>query len=62
MKAAVADFPTLELQTFIPQMLEWHQAGKFPFDRLVKTFPFDQINEAKHASESGVAIKPVSLV
>jgi Zn-dependent alcohol dehydrogenase len=46
-------------QTFIPRMIDWYRAGKFPFDRLIKTFPFDQINEAAHASESGVAIKPV---
>lgn len=49
-------------QTFIPQMLDWYKVGKFPFDRLIKTFPFDQINEAAHASENGSAIKPVLLV
>lgn len=46
-------------QTFIPQMIDWYRAGKFPFDRLVKTFPFDEINEAAAASEDGSAIKPV---
>lgn len=46
-------------QTFIPQMIAWHKAGKFPFDKLIKKFPFDQINEAAHASETGGAIKPV---
>lgn len=46
-------------QTFIPQMLDWYKAGKFPFDRLVVKFPFAEINEAAHASESGTAIKPV---
>ena len=45
--------------TFIPQMIDWYRAGKFPFDRLVKTFPFDEINEAAAASEDGSAIKPV---
>jgi aryl-alcohol dehydrogenase/geraniol dehydrogenase (NAD+) len=49
-------------QSFIPQMLDWYKAGKFPFERLVKTFPFDQINEAAHASENGSAIKPVLLL
>ena len=48
-------------QIFIPQMLDWYRAGKFPFDRLIKTFPFSQINEAAAASESGIAIKPVLL-
>ena len=46
-------------QEFIPRMIDWYQAGKFPFDQLIKTFPFDQINEAAHASETGEAIKPV---
>jgi Zn-dependent alcohol dehydrogenase len=46
-------------QVFIPQMLDWYRAGHFPFDRLVKKFPFDQINEAAQASEDGSAIKPV---
>jgi len=48
-------------QTFIPQMLAYYKAGKFPFDRLIKKFPFDQINEAAHASETGEAIKPVMV-
>lgn len=46
-------------QTFIPQLIELHQAGKFPFDKLIKTFPFTQINEAIAASESGAVVKPV---
>ena len=46
-------------QAFIPRMLGWYKAGKFPFDRLITKFPFDQINEAAHASEKGQAIKPV---
>lgn len=46
-------------QTFIPKMIDWYRAGKFPFDRLIETFPFEQINEAAHATESGRVIKPV---
>lgn len=48
-------------QSFIPQMIAWYQAGKFPFDRLVKKFAFSEINEAAHASETGGAIKPVMV-
>jgi aryl-alcohol dehydrogenase/geraniol dehydrogenase (NAD+) len=44
---------------FIPRMLHWHAAGRFPFERLIRRFPFEQINEAAHASERGDAIKPV---
>lgn len=46
-------------QTFIPKMIELFQQGRFPFDRLITRFSFDQINEAMHAAESGKAIKPV---
>lgn len=46
-------------QEFIPRMAGWFKAGKFPFDRLVKKFPFEQINEAAAASLSGEVIKPV---
>ncbi|HYF24407.1 MAG TPA: NAD(P)-dependent alcohol dehydrogenase [Baekduia sp.] len=46
-------------QTFIPQMIELHEQGKFPFEKLIKTFPFAQINEAIAASEAGEVVKPV---
>lgn len=46
---------------FIPQLIALHQAGRFPFDRLIRFYPFDAINDAFHDSESGVAIKPVLL-
>jgi aryl-alcohol dehydrogenase len=46
-------------QTFIPELIDLYRQGKFPFDRLVKTFPFSEINEAMEASESGSVIKPV---
>ena len=46
-------------QTFIPKMVALYKDGKFPFDKLITKFRFDQINEAMHASESGTAIKPV---
>jgi len=48
-------------QVFIPELIALYQAGKFPFDKLIKTFPFEQINEAAQASENGSVIKPVLL-
>jgi len=39
--------------------LALYQAGKFPFDKLIKTYRPDQINEAFHDSETGVTLKPV---
>jgi aryl-alcohol dehydrogenase len=51
-----------DLTTFLPELIEHHIAGRFPFDRLIGTFAFDQINEAIHASESGAVVKPVLLI
>lgn len=46
-------------QIFIPRLVELHQQGKFPFERLITKFRFDEINEAFTASETGKAVKPV---
>ncbi len=46
-------------QEFIPRMAKWYQDGKFPFDKLVQKFPFEQINEAAQSSLSGAVVKPV---
>lgn len=48
-----------EPDVYIPQMLEWHKAGKFPFDKLITTFPLSQINEAVDAQHRGEAVKVV---
>ncbi len=45
--------------TFVPELLDHFRAGRFPFDRLVTTFPFSQINEAVAAQERGEAVKVV---
>jgi len=44
---------------FIPQMLQWHRNGQFPFDRLVTTYPFEDINRACADMSSGKTIKAV---
>ncbi len=49
-------------QIFIPQMLRWYQEGRFPFDKLIGKFPFEQINEACRASEVGKVIKPLLIM
>jgi aryl-alcohol dehydrogenase len=45
--------------TFIPMLAELYAKGLFPFDRLVKFYNLDQINEAIEDSESGKTIKPI---
>ncbi|KPL69525.1 geraniol dehydrogenase [Erythrobacter sp. SG61-1L] len=48
-----------DLVTFLPELIEHHLAGRFPFDKLIGYFDFSEINEAIHASESGKVVKPV---
>jgi aryl-alcohol dehydrogenase len=47
--------------TFIPQMIELWQQGRFPFDRLIEEFPLREINAAEHSSLQGGVIKPVLI-
>jgi aryl-alcohol dehydrogenase len=44
---------------FIPQLIEFYRDGRFPFDRLVKFYPFAEIEHAFHDSERGATVKPV---
>ncbi|SPJ32210.1 NAD(P)-dependent alcohol dehydrogenase [Kushneria phyllosphaerae] len=44
---------------FIPQLVELHLQGRFPFDRLVKFYDFADIEQAARDSEAGVTLKPV---
>jgi aryl-alcohol dehydrogenase len=44
---------------FIPALVELYKEGRFPFDKLVKFYTIDQINQAAEDSEKGVTIKPV---
>jgi aryl-alcohol dehydrogenase/geraniol dehydrogenase (NAD+) len=46
-------------QTFIPRMIDMYREGRFPFDKLITRFSFQQLNEADHAAETGQAVKPV---
>ncbi|MHA0318649.1 NAD(P)-dependent alcohol dehydrogenase [Sphingomonas melonis] len=48
-------------QTFIPQLIAAHRDGRFPFDRLVQTFPLAQINDAIAAQARGECIKVVLI-
>ena len=46
-------------QLFIPKLIALYQAGKFPFDRLVKFYNFSKINTAIADAKRGDTIKPV---
>ncbi|NOX29159.1 MAG: NAD(P)-dependent alcohol dehydrogenase [Actinobacteria bacterium] len=46
-------------QLFIPMLLDLWEQGRFPFDRLIKSYPLEDINIAVADAESGATIKPV---
>lgn len=46
-------------EIFIPNLIELHAQGRFPFDRLVEFYTLDQINEAAKDSEKGQTVKPI---
>lgn len=44
---------------FIPKLIELHRQGRFPFDRLIRFYDFNDINQAVEDSERGRTIKAV---
>lgn len=46
-------------ENFIPTLIDLYKQGHFPFDRLIRFYPFEALNEAIRDSEAGRAIKAV---
>jgi aryl-alcohol dehydrogenase len=46
-------------EEFIPELISYVVDGRFPADRLVTEFRFDQIDEAIAAMKAGDVVKPV---
>lgn len=44
---------------FIPRLLELYRQGRFPFDKLVRFYDFDDINQAVADAQSGLTVKPI---
>ena len=44
---------------FIPELIEHYRAGRFPFDKLIEYYDFDDINKAMDDSLGGKTIKAV---
>ncbi|MDO2934729.1 NAD(P)-dependent alcohol dehydrogenase [Paeniglutamicibacter sulfureus] len=44
---------------FIPRLVSLHARGLFPFDKLIKKYPFEDINRAFADSADGSTLKPV---
>ena len=46
-------------QLFIPRLLALQAEGRFPFERLIRTYPLDAINDAIADQQAGLCVKPV---
>jgi len=44
---------------FIPTLITLFEQGRFPFDRLVSFYPFEQLSDAIRDSESGKVVKAI---
>jgi aryl-alcohol dehydrogenase len=44
---------------FIPKLIELYRQGRFPFDRMITFYPFDEIGQAVEDMAKGRVIKPV---
>jgi aryl-alcohol dehydrogenase len=44
---------------FIPELIDLHRRGKFPFDELVTYYDFEEIERAVEEQEAGEVIKPI---
>ena len=43
----------------IPRLIDLHERGRFPFDRLVKFYGPDEMSKAAEEVEEGSTLKPV---
>ncbi len=49
-------------QLFIPKLIELYRQGRFPFDRLIRYYPFREINRAFEDTHRGETIKAVLVM
>ncbi|MBN2060799.1 MAG: NAD(P)-dependent alcohol dehydrogenase [Deltaproteobacteria bacterium] len=49
-------------RVFLPYLIELNRQGRFPYERLITTYSFMEINQAFEDSKAGVAIKPVLIM
>ncbi|MFC0284329.1 NAD(P)-dependent alcohol dehydrogenase [Camelimonas abortus] len=48
-------------EEFLPELLQHYRNGDLPFDRMIRTWPLEQINEAIEAQHRGECVKVVLL-
>jgi aryl-alcohol dehydrogenase len=44
---------------FIPKLVELYLQGRFPYDKMITYYPFEEINRAVEDMEKGLVVKPV---
>jgi len=44
---------------FIPILIDFYLQGRFPFDRMIRFYPFQEINRAVEDMVKGTVLKPV---
>lgn len=49
-------------QTFIPKLVQYYKEGKFPFDKLIEFYDFDDLEKAFEDSNTGKTVKPVIVM
>ena len=47
---------------FLPKLIEWQERGLFPYEKLISTYDFADINKAFSDARAGTVIKPVLLM
>jgi aryl-alcohol dehydrogenase len=47
---------------FIPKMIDYYKAGKFSFEKMIRFYKFEEIEEAFAASRACTAVKPVVVM
>jgi aryl-alcohol dehydrogenase len=58
-KLEAVSFGEADAKTFLPKLIEWHQAGEFPVELLMKVYPYEELNAAISDSLNGDTIKAV---
>jgi len=49
-------------KSFIPRLVRLYREGKLPLERLVRSYPLAQINEAIRDMDAGEVVKPVIVM
>ena len=48
-------------QLLIPRLIDLWQQGRFPFEKLITSYPLSQVQQAEADATSGAAVKPVLI-